>query len=107
LYAAAGAGQLEIVQLLLAAGAGVDGAAKSASPLYAAVGPGHRQVVQVLLAAGADVDAVGSYGRSPMHQAVFQDGPTNTCCLQEGCRVAVLAAALSDCDSVTVKVTVD
>jgi ankyrin repeat protein len=70
LYAAAVAGQHEVVQLLLAAGANVNAAAKSGvTPVHAAAAAGHTQVVQLLLAAGADAYAAAKSGMTPLYAA--------------------------------------
>ena len=72
LHAAAEGGRLELVRMLLAAGADVDRRDPDTgrAPLHAAVasGPGGDapEIVRVLLAAGADVDATTSDGASAL-----------------------------------------
>ncbi|MFD2090525.1 ankyrin repeat domain-containing protein [Blastococcus deserti] len=72
LHAAAGSARLELVQLLLDAGADVDRRDPDTgrAPLHAAVaaGPGGNsaEVVRVLLAAGADVNATTTDGASAL-----------------------------------------
>jgi ankyrin repeat protein len=84
LHAAADSGQAQVVELLLAAGAGVNAAAEydpdwehlqntsgqGETPLLLAALAGHTAVVQQLLAAGADVHAADIDGCTALHIAV-------------------------------------
>lgn len=73
LVRAAELGLIDIVEVLLAAGAGVDGACgceTAESPLWAATVNGQTQVVSRLLAAGADPNRSAGPGLSPLHIAV-------------------------------------
>jgi ankyrin repeat protein len=70
LHHAAGRGDVAVVELLLAAGAGVDKRSHDGStPLHAAAAGGHLAVVRVLVAAGADVAARASGGYGPWSAA--------------------------------------
>ena len=77
IHAAASKGDLEIVRLLLAAGAKVNlhGGDYGETPLHYAVKSGSVSVVEHLLDAGADVSAGGtnSAGRQPLHVAADQN----------------------------------
>ena len=66
----AGRGDLESTQLLLAAGARVQGMDAPLSPLSSAALHGQAQVVRLLLRKGAKVNAGGSDGISPLAHAV-------------------------------------
>lgn len=70
LLLAAREGQLELVQLLLRAGARPDGRDGPMTPLGAASIRGHTPVIQLLLRSGADVDAAGRAGLAPLLLAV-------------------------------------
>jgi len=64
-------GHLEIVDLLLAAGANVDDrSANKNTALMFASSRGHLPIVKRLLAAGADVDVVGYAGRTALQYAL-------------------------------------
>lgn len=63
LYHAAQKGALEMVELLLEAGAEVDRSSDSGNtPLMAAAARGHAEVVQRLVAAGADTEHRNTWG---------------------------------------------
>lgn len=70
LLVAAREGHREIVRLLLAAGADVDGRGGAMTPLAAAALRGHIQVVDFLLRRGADVNAGGAGGLPALMNAV-------------------------------------
>ena len=60
-------GNVEIVKVLLAAGADQHKADDDGwTPLMRAAYGGHMEVVQVLLAAGADKDKADNHGRTPL-----------------------------------------
>jgi ankyrin repeat protein len=62
--------RVEIVRLLIAAGADVDEANQGMSLLHHAVTyAGHPAIIEPLVAAGHDVDAKNRYGRTPLHGA--------------------------------------
>jgi len=66
------AGDLEAVEILLAAGAPVDGRCHCGggeTPLWTAVLSGHDQIVELLLSAGAEVNATSFAGSTPLHAA--------------------------------------
>lgn len=72
LLLAAGRGDLELVQLLLARGAEVDGPCgcdSQETPLLAAVIHGRQEVAAALLQAGADPNRTNRAGFSPLHIA--------------------------------------
>ncbi|CAL1144599.1 unnamed protein product [Cladocopium goreaui] len=67
---AARKGHLEVVQVLLAAGASVEAMNKFCfRPLHLAAAKNHPEVVEVLLAAGAWVEAKNDNGATPLHWA--------------------------------------
>ncbi len=68
LMAAVEAGCLDLIRLLLAAGAEVDGAGRCA-PLSIAAREGDPEVVQLLIEAGARLDARDEVGRTPLMNA--------------------------------------
>ena len=70
LLLAAREGQLEVVRLLLKAGASPDGRDSPMTPLAAAAVGGHTPVIQLLLRAGADINAEGRGGLAPLVLAV-------------------------------------
>jgi len=70
LLVAAREGRREVVRLLLAAGADVDGRGGAMTPLAAAALRGHLQVAALLLRHGADVDAAGAGGLPALMNAV-------------------------------------
>eukprot|EP00435_Cladocopium_sp_Y103_P044380 s1805_g12.t1 len=73
-YAAIG-GHLEVVQVLLAAGAPVEAKNKKGlTPLHYAACNGHTAIVERLIAAGAVVDAVDDDGQGASETAGDVDG---------------------------------
>mmetsp|Transcript_9926 Transcript_9926/g.34606 ORF Transcript_9926/g.34606 Transcript_9926/m.34606 type:complete len:351 (+) Transcript_9926:96-1148(+) len=67
LHYAAGVGSVQVVQLLLDAGAKVDCADKDGyTPLHIAAGYMHAEIVNLLLNAGADAELEDNSGRSPL-----------------------------------------
>ncbi|MDR3285053.1 MAG: ankyrin repeat domain-containing protein [Holosporales bacterium] len=75
LHNAASGGNLEIVKVLLEAGANKDAIYNSyygITPLHGAAFRGHTKVVKVLLKAGADKDAKGNDGCTPLHRAASE-----------------------------------
>jgi ankyrin repeat protein len=61
---------LEMVRLMLAAGADADAAqAGGIRPLHSAAAHGRRELAEALLAAGADIDAAGDDGRTALDHA--------------------------------------
>ncbi|GAA2873773.1 hypothetical protein GCM10010517_34350 [Streptosporangium fragile] len=74
LHQAAQEGAVQVIKLLLAAGAEVDAVdADGATPLWEAVRHGRDEAVKLLLAAGADPWRPCIAGRSPGVQALFTD----------------------------------
>ena len=76
LYLAAKHGHVEVITLLLAAGAHIygNGGYFFETPLYAAIRGGHAEAVAVLIANGAD--GKGYFGPStPLHWAAVSDRP--------------------------------
>src|SRR5690606_4477900 len=79
LASAAATGNLELVELLLAHGAGIDGPAVSGhqgiTPLYTAAMSGSVEVVDLLLDRGADPDGGFGHGAGigPLYAAVVAD----------------------------------
>jgi hypothetical protein len=70
LYLAAGAGDLNLVELLLTAEADVNAADKGGdTPLHEAVFRGYEEVARLLLARGADINAANQAGVTPLHYA--------------------------------------
>ena len=70
LHRAAGSGRLEVVKLLLKAGADKDAAQKDGmTALNKAACYGHSEVVKVLLEARADKDAANHFGTTALHLA--------------------------------------
>ncbi len=70
-------GQVEIAQMLLAAGVDVDGRESrlGRTPLHYAVVNDNQEMVSLLLEAGADVSLLDRYGGdSPLHLAIRQSG---------------------------------
>jgi ankyrin repeat protein len=65
-------GQVDAVEVLLAAGARVNDPSRNemhVAPLHSALAGGHAEIVEMLLAAGADVSAVQADGYTPLHEA--------------------------------------
>lgn len=80
LHVAAAAGHLEVVLILLAAGADSQmhaAGASSVTALHLAAYAGHTAIMLQLLKAGADVNAADAWGRTPLH------------CAEAGSRAAV------------------
>jgi ankyrin repeat protein len=73
LHQAACAGNLEIVRMLLGAGAKVNLDCKGWTVLHAAAWYGHREVAETLLAAGAEIDAAQPWGWRPIHNALWEN----------------------------------
>ena len=71
--AAARLGNVEMLRLLLKAGADVNGRGGNMSPLAAAALHGQTQAVQLLLRQHADVNSAGANGRSPLLNALELD----------------------------------
>ena len=68
LMRASNKGHVQIVLLLLAAGANLDMVCHAGfTALMRACGAGHLQVVRVLLEAGANTDAADNNGRTALH----------------------------------------
>ena len=63
--------EAEIAQLLLAAGAGVDGSAGRESPLIAAASLGAHEVARVLVGAGAALEPKALFGARALHWAAW------------------------------------
>ena len=78
LVQAAGWGRLEVMRVLLAAGADPNGAGSGGTtPLHAAVEwAGHLDAARLLLAAGADADVPDARGRSGRESAARREEPT-------------------------------
>jgi ankyrin repeat protein len=94
LIAAAWEGDVDEVQLLLAASADVEAVAEGATPLYLAAGRGHNKVVQLLLAAGADIGV--DHGSSTPLYAAAQHGHSEVVKLLLAAGANVEAAAPRD-----------
>ena len=63
-------GHIEVVELLLAAGADVNQAGDYGdTPLHCASGKGHTEIVKLLLAAGADVNQANNSGWTPLQDS--------------------------------------
>lgn len=73
---ASGSGYVEIVKLLLSAGANVNPKLIRKAPLHRACEKGHEEIVKLLLAAGADVDA--GYGWNSALCSASKPGFENT-----------------------------
>ena len=72
LYEAAGAGDLAVIERLLADGASADARGQNAeTPLVAAALAGNVKVAELLLAHRADVRARNAGGFTPLHAAAF------------------------------------
>jgi ankyrin repeat protein len=69
----AGKGDVEVMKLLLASGAAVNGIKQpDLTPLHFAAGNGHKAAVELLLSKGAKVDPVTGSGVTPLHLAVLK-----------------------------------
>lgn len=68
-------GQIQTVEMLLAAGADVDALTSYGrrSALHSALYPKEKDIVELLIRAGADVNAKDDTGETPMHEAAMQD----------------------------------
>ena len=77
LYTAIEKGDVEMVRLLVEAGADVNAAAGFGgnTPLHEAVEQGDAEIVKILVAAGADVNAEGYFDRTPLSLAA-EEGAT-------------------------------
>lgn len=74
LNSAARAGQIPVIELLLARGAAIDvQGVDGATPLENAVADGHAAAAEYLLTNGAAVNTRGLYGRTPLHVAAWRD----------------------------------
>jgi len=75
LHCACWKGHLEVVQVLIAAGALVNVDNKNdhwgTTPLHAAAHANQAKIVEALVAAGADVNAVDGGGKTPLHHTTF------------------------------------
>ena len=68
-----GKGNVEVIKLLLASGAAVNGIKQpDLTPLHFAAGNGHKAAVELLLSKGAKVDSVTGSGVTPLHLAVLK-----------------------------------
>ncbi|MCP5098058.1 MAG: sigma-70 family RNA polymerase sigma factor [Chloroflexi bacterium] len=72
LYYAAGLGDIEMMKLLLATGADVNGAGSNKTPLHHAVILGQETAVSLLLKHGADINAATHVGQTALHVAVIR-----------------------------------
>ena len=67
-------GHKEIVELLIAEGAGVNAKKKGEStPLHNAAWGGNKEIIELLIAEGADVNAQTISGVTPLDWAVMED----------------------------------
>ena len=74
MYVAAYENQLEVVMLLIAAGAEVDKASDTgATPLHIATDRGFAGVASALIAAGADVNKARGDGITPLYVAAHEN----------------------------------
>lgn len=72
LYGAIGYGQMDVVKLLIANGADVNGSKPSSwTPLHAAAA-GKPEIVRLLIEKGADVNANAEYGGTPLCRALSE-----------------------------------
>ena len=90
LWKASAAGHLDIVHIILDAGADLDISRRDGcSPLYASAWRGHLEILQCLLTSGADPDKADLVGRTPLFVAADHGRLTCVCSL-------LLAAATVD-----------
>lgn len=75
LYIAVEKNNLEIVELLLAAGADPNLPSQGFPPLFLAIEKNHPKIVQVLLEAGADSSLPSQSGTFPLHKALAEEIP--------------------------------
>jgi ankyrin repeat protein len=74
LYIAVHQGCVELVRMLLGAGAQVDaGTPEGFTPLFLAVEHGHTEIVRMLLAAGAQVNKIAHNGATPLRHAIVKN----------------------------------
>lgn len=75
LHSAAWKGQLEIVKMLIAAGADVNARNENdhwgTSPLHAAAHANQAAIAEALIASGAEIEANDRNGKTPMHHTTF------------------------------------
>ena len=77
LYFASDRGFLEVVSLLVSAGADVNRLSKWGSPLQIAARKGHEEIVALLLKNGADPSLPGGeHRRTALHEAAWHGSPT-------------------------------
>ncbi len=67
LYIAATMGDRELIELLLAKGAHVNGECVCETPLHSAIAENHRNVTELLVTQGANVNALNKSNRTPLH----------------------------------------
>ena len=73
LQMAAGEGQKEIAELLIAKGADVNAmTADGLTALFAAILGPHKEIAELLIAKGADVNARGFLGMTPLHAEAME-----------------------------------
>jgi ankyrin repeat protein len=74
LHFAVVSGSMDMVETLIAAGAGINPKDAALPPLHSAVASGNAQLVELLLLAGADRAARDTYGATALDWAVDLDG---------------------------------
>ena len=73
LCAAAGRGDVEGLERMIAAGADLDaGDYDGRTPLHLAAAEGHLDIVRYLISARADINAIDRWGRTPLRDAELQ-----------------------------------